>query len=63
MSGNISMSYMLKTAFDYEIRNYVDIKLFELNSLEENDEKELDEIRLLQHVKEYMLKRIGEMKT
>jgi hypothetical protein len=37
--------------------------LFELNSVEENDEKELDEIRLLQHVKEYMLKRIGEMKT
>ena len=60
---NFSANYMLKSAFDYEIRNYIDLKLSILNSLEENNEEELDEIKLLTQTKEYLIKRSGELRT
>jgi hypothetical protein len=61
--NNFSANYMLKSAFDYEIRNYIDLKLTELNSYDENTEEQLDEIRLLTQTKEYLIKRTGELKT
>jgi len=59
---NDSINYMLKTAFEYEIRNYIDIHVQELNSIDDLDEKNSDRLKELQTVKEYLLKRIGEMK-
>jgi hypothetical protein len=63
VEANISVNYMLKTAFDYELRNYVDIQLMQLNNIEENTEDELTEIRTLNIIKEYLLKRIGNLRT
>jgi hypothetical protein len=58
---NPSVAYMLNTAFDYEIRNYIDLQIYKLNQINELDEKEADRLRELQMVREYLLKRIGEM--
>jgi hypothetical protein len=60
---NISANYMLKTTFDYEIRNYIDVRSKEINEQEENSEEELDEQRLLAIVREYLTRRIGELKV
>lgn len=54
---------MLKTTFDYEIRNYIDVRSKEINEQEENSEEELDEQRLLAIVREYLTRRIGELKV
>jgi hypothetical protein len=54
---------MLKTAFEYEVRNYIDIHIQELNAIDDLDEKGSDRLRELQTVKEFLLKRIGEMKS
>lgn len=60
---NVSINYMLKTAFEYEVRNYIDIHIQELNAIDDLDEKGSDRLRELQTVKEFLLKRIGEMKS
>lgn len=60
---NVSINYMLKTAFEYEVRNYIDIHIQELNTIDDLDEKGSDRLRELQTVKEFLLKRIGEMKS
>lgn len=62
-SINFSANYMLKSAFDYEVRNYINLRLMYLNSIEENSEEELDEIKLLTQTKEYLIKRSGELRT
>ena len=59
---NASMSYYLSTAFDYEIRNRIDIDLARLQSIDELSEEESDEFKILDTVKEYLLRRKGEMK-
>lgn len=60
---NVSINYMLKTAFEYEVRNYIDIHIQELNTIDDLGEKGSDRLRELQTVKEFLLKRIGEMKS
>jgi hypothetical protein len=54
---------MLKTTFEYEVRNYIDIHIQELTTIDDLDEKGSDRLRELQTVKEFLLKRIGEMKS
>lgn len=62
---NVSAAYLLVTAFDYEIRNYVDIRIAELtstDSLEDLSEHTSDELGKLKVVKEFLLQRIGKLK-
>jgi hypothetical protein len=49
---------MLKTAFDYEIRNFIDI-----NKMKLTEEEDAETLRILQIVRDYLTKRIEEMKT
>ena len=63
MSEGASIGFHLKNAFDFEIRNRIDIRVLQLNDLHELSEKELDELKDLGVVKEYLLKRIGELRT
>jgi len=60
---NPSMNYYLKNAFDYEIRNNIDLRINEFNNLDELSELETDELKILEGVREYLLKRVGELKT
>lgn len=65
LSKNISAAYLLSTAFDYEIRNYIEIKILELSSgdiTEDLSEHTNDEIKKLKTVKEFLTQRIGELK-
>ena len=48
---------MLKTAFDYEIRNFIDVNKMKLT------EEDAEALRILQIVRDYLTKRMGEMKT
>ena len=57
------MNYYLKNAFDYEIRNNIDLRINEFNDLDELSELETDELKILEGVREYLLKRVGELKT
>jgi hypothetical protein len=57
------MNYYLKNAFDYEIRNNIDLRINEFNNLDELSELETDELKILEGVREYLLKRVGELKT
>ena len=59
---NASVNYFLTNAFDYEIRNYIEVRKFRLNQIDEMTEEEIDELKLLDAVKEYLQVRIGEMK-
>ena len=62
---NVSAAYLLVTAFDYEIRNYVDIRIAELtstDSLEDLSEHTSDELGKLKVVKDCLLQRIGKLK-
>ena len=57
------MRFYLKNAFDFEVRNKIETRMQALNALDELNEEETDELRLLELVKEYLQKRIGEMVT
>ena len=48
---------MLKTAFDYEIRNFIDVNKMKLT------EEDAEALRILQIVRDYLTNRMGEMKT
>ena len=63
MSDSVSMRFYLKNAFDFEVRNKIETRMQALNALDELNEEETDELRLLELVKEYLQKRIGEMVT
>lgn len=63
MSEGASINSYLKSAFDFEIRNKIETRLRDLNEIEDPNEKESDELNNLELIKEYLLKRIGEMKT
>ena len=60
---NPSIGFYLNTAFDYEIRNRLDIDIARLQRIDELNEAQVDELKILNTVKEYMLKRKGEIKT
>ena len=57
-NDNVSINYMLKTAFDYEIRNFIDV-----NKMKLTKEEDAEAIGVLQTVRDYLTKRMGEMKT
>jgi hypothetical protein len=59
---NESINYYLKNAFDYEIRNNIELRIKRLG-VKELDEQETDELKQLETVREYLLKRMGELKT
>lgn len=58
-----SIKYYLRNAFEYEVRNKIEVRILELNQIDELDEEQADEFRLLKTVQEYLQKRMGEMKT
>jgi hypothetical protein len=59
---NPSIGFYLTTAFDYEIRNRLDIDIARLQVIDELNEEQCDQLRILNTVKEYLLKRKGEIK-
>jgi len=59
---NPSIGFYLTTAFDYEIRNRLDIDIATLQDIDELNEEQCDQLRILNTVKEYMLRRKGEIK-
>jgi hypothetical protein len=59
---NLSIGFYLNTAFDYEIRNRLDIDIHMLQTIDELNEEQCDQLKILNTVKEYMLKRKGEIK-
>lgn len=59
---NPSIGFYLTTAFDYEIRNRLDIDIARLQIIDELNEEQCDQLRILNTVKEYMIKRKGEIK-
>jgi hypothetical protein len=59
---NPSIGFYLTTAFDYEIRNRLDIDIARLRIIDELNEEQCDQLRILNTVKEYMLRRKGEIK-
>lgn len=58
-----SIKYFLKNAFEYEVRNRIETRISQLNEIDELDEEQADEIRLLTTVQEYLQKRMGELKV
>lgn len=63
MPNSDSIKYYLKNAFEYEVRNKIEVRILELNQIKELNEEQADELRLLKTVQEYLHKRMGEMKT
>ena len=61
-SINLSIGFYLSTAFDYEIRNRLDIDIARLQTIDDLNEEQTDELKVLNTVKEYLLKRKGEIK-
>ena len=59
---NASINYYLSTAFDYEIRNRLDLDITSLQNIDELNEAQADELQRLLTVKEYMTRRKGELK-
>ena len=59
---NPSIGFYLNTAFDYEIRNRLDIDIARLQNIDELNESQADEFKVLTTVKEYLLKRKNEIK-
>jgi len=59
---NASICFYLTTAFDYEIRNRIDIDIARLQAIAELNEAQTDELQRLTTVKEYLLRRKGEFK-
>lgn len=58
-----SIKYFLKNAFEYEVRNKIEVRMLELNRIKELNEEQADELRLLKTVQEYLHKRMGELKV
>lgn len=58
-----SIKYFLKNAFEYEVRNRIETRINQLNEIDELDEEQADEVRLLTTVQEYLQKRMGELKV
>lgn len=61
--ANSSIGYLLCNAFDYELRNHLDIKLAQLAAIPGDlNEEQSDDLRRLNIVKEYLHQRIGALK-
>ena len=59
---NPSIGFYLNTAFDYEIRNRLDIDIARLQNIDELSEEQADRLGILTTVKDYLLRRQGEIK-
>lgn len=61
---NESIRYLLSSSFEYEIRNGIEVRITEINQNKDTDlsEQESDELKTLIEVKEYLQKRIAEMR-
>jgi hypothetical protein len=59
---NPSIGFYLTTAFDYEIRNRLDIDIARLQNIDDLNEEQTDELQMLTTVKEYLTRRKGEIK-
>lgn len=62
MITNDSMKYYLKNAFDYEIRNFVNLEIDRLQKLEQLSEQEEEELFELFSTKRHLTKRMEEFK-
>ena len=60
---NPSIGFYLNTAFDYEIRNRLDIDIARLQHIDMLSPEQADELCVLNTVKEYLLRRQGEIKS
>lgn len=63
MNTSVSMKYYLKNAFDYELRNFVEIEIERLKRLEELSEEQEEELEKLLYTKKHLLKRMEEFKV
>lgn len=62
--ANPSIGYLLANAFEYEIRNHLDIKVAQLTKPNRDlGEEDSDELRRLLVVREYLQQRIGALKA
>jgi hypothetical protein len=57
------MKYYLKNAFDYELRNFVNLEIDRLKKLEQLSEQEEEELAELFHTRHHLTKRIDELKV
>ena len=62
MSTNDSMKYYLKNAFDYEIRNFINLEIERLKKLEQLSETETEELEELFHARHHLTKRMEELR-
>ena len=60
--SNVSVMYYLNTAFEYEIRNHIDIEIKRLRRLPDPSEHELTELDRLTIVRDYMDQRRAELR-
>jgi len=63
MNTNDSMKYYLKNAFDYELRNFVNLEIERLQKLEQLSDNEEEELFELFSTKRHLIKRIDELKV
>ena len=62
MNTNDSMKYYLKNAFDYELRNFIDLEIDRLKKLDQLSELEIEELEELHYVKRHLTKRMEELR-
>lgn len=66
-SNNASVDYYLSNAFEYEIRNVIEVRIFMMSQqqdqLEDMTERMSDDLQKLLAIKEYLHGRIGEMRA
>ena len=60
--SNVSVMYYLNTAFEYEIRNHIDIEMKRLRTITDPSEHELTELERLTIVRAYMDQRRAELR-
>ena len=63
MNTNDSMKYYLKNAFDYELRNFINLEIDRLQKLEQLSDDEEEELFELFSTKRHLTKRIDELKV
>ena len=63
MITNDSMKYYLKNAFDYELRNFINLEIDRLGKLEQLSEEEEEELYELYSTKRHLTKRMEELKV
>ena len=59
---NYSVMYYLLTAFDYEIRNHIDLEIQRLRKLDDPSEEDVIQLDRFMIVRNYLDKRRAELK-